>query len=551
MENQAIIEILSEAFIAEAIPDLITTNSDMEIEWIGGKNAKSFLRFKNLAEVFESLHINHYDYESLIRIIKGQNIKIESALNFVNPAGQVFAITFHKREDGNLQFAINEVTDLKKQDIKNKELAKNITTYLSREDIYKKIDDIMIQIREITDHDRLSQDILEVVKKVSRLINNIQINRSLVPKEDESDEAFQDRVNKIQNEIITSDIACLSVEELRDRPYWINFLQERVENGPSDVLENIITFVRNAIPFFVSCPDGKTVYLLNSDYQGEYDSLNELLDTIGNRNTDIDIIVNTIRKAAYKPQIINSWIGDKRYDIIAKPSTFHASWQATFMPREEQRAVIDIATIIHDISNKIFILDYIGQKIGRKESLKKNFDPKKTYAILHNNFAKLELLAKGQEITKTKENILGWFQDIDQYSSSGVNIACSGLEELKDKKVITVPDTMKTSIEQLIENAIQNHAKNINFEVQVQGQILSIQVSDDGQGMSKSQIEKLETVILSEKAISNLSTRENGTGIGILGIAKAVKQIKGGNIMVESEEGEGATFTLTMEIKQE
>lgn len=83
----------------------------------------------------------------------------------------------------------------------------------------------------------------------------------------------------------------------------------------------------------------------------------------------------------------------------------------------------------------------------------------------------------------------------------------------------------------------------ITLRSDVQNDTLIIKVIDTGIGIPE---EKLETIFEPFTQIDNTSSREHdGAGLG-LSISREFARIMGGDLMVESEEGKGTTFTLTI-----
>jgi signal transduction histidine kinase len=72
------------------------------------------------------------------------------------------------------------------------------------------------------------------------------------------------------------------------------------------------------------------------------------------------------------------------------------------------------------------------------------------------------------------------------------------------------------------------------------GGVVIVRVSDDGPGIPQSVQDKLFQPFF--------STKEEGTGLG-LNIAARVLEEHGGRLAVESQEGEGATFIITLPCK--
>jgi signal transduction histidine kinase len=99
----------------------------------------------------------------------------------------------------------------------------------------------------------------------------------------------------------------------------------------------------------------------------------------------------------------------------------------------------------------------------------------------------------------------------------------------------------------LLDNAVKFSAEKENVEVLVKQKIddLVIQIKDHGIGIPRSECEKIfEKFYQGDKAIK-FSSR--GTGLGLT-LVKHTIEAHGGKISVQSEEGQGSTFSLILPI---
>lgn len=96
----------------------------------------------------------------------------------------------------------------------------------------------------------------------------------------------------------------------------------------------------------------------------------------------------------------------------------------------------------------------------------------------------------------------------------------------------------------LVGNAIKFTSEGqVRIFAKPEGEFLTISVEDTGMGIPK---ERQERVFLSfEQGDGSVSRSFGGTGLG-LSITKQLVELHGGHISLESEEGEGATFTFTI-----
>ena len=132
--------------------------------------------------------------------------------------------------------------------------------------------------------------------------------------------------------------------------------------------------------------------------------------------------------------------------------------------------------------------------------------------------------------------------------------------ELKTNFAVDLPDVLygdSGKVKQVITNVLTNAAKytekgEINFNVSCVNNKdkckLIITIKDTGRGIKTEQIDKLFTKF--QRLDEDKNTTTEGTGLG-LAITKRLVEMMGGKIVVQSEYGEGSTFTicLTQEIR--
>jgi two-component system CheB/CheR fusion protein len=101
----------------------------------------------------------------------------------------------------------------------------------------------------------------------------------------------------------------------------------------------------------------------------------------------------------------------------------------------------------------------------------------------------------------------------------------------------------------IVANAIKHTGKGgtIKISAKLKDNKMIIQVKDDGVGMSHEIKEKLFTPQL--KSLSESRKKNKGAGIGLI-LVKGFLEKNGGEIWVESEEGQGATFYFTLPIEK-
>ncbi len=107
----------------------------------------------------------------------------------------------------------------------------------------------------------------------------------------------------------------------------------------------------------------------------------------------------------------------------------------------------------------------------------------------------------------------------------------------------------KDKIEKIITNVFSNALKFtpeggcVNVKVCKNGNTVEISISDNGVGIPKEQLNKIFDRFY--QADNRLSKEYEGTGIG-LALTKELMELHKGKILVESEEGKGTTFTISI-----
>ncbi len=175
-----------------------------------------------------------------------------------------------------------------------------------------------------------------------------------------------------------------------------------------------------------------------------------------------------------------------------------------------------------------------------------------------------EVYERTTTVSTALNNILEW--SMKQFTGKGLNKEIVNLQEIvqeqinlvlynADKKEITIthetsnsssiiiePEHLRIIIRNLISNSVKfsEQGKNIVITYKDSPPFLSIEIKDEGRGMTKSQAESIfDAMGQSERGTLN----EIGTGLG-LSLCKEYMELNGGQIKITSEEGVGTTFTL-------
>lgn len=121
------------------------------------------------------------------------------------------------------------------------------------------------------------------------------------------------------------------------------------------------------------------------------------------------------------------------------------------------------------------------------------------------------------------------------------NISLLGVEEFDDVSVMIDKPRIQQVISILMDNATKYSASGLPIEVHLtkKNRFLSVSIKDEGDGISAAEIENIF------ERFVRFSKHNEGLGLG-LPIAKAIIEAHGGNILVESIQGDGSVFSITL-----
>jgi len=104
---------------------------------------------------------------------------------------------------------------------------------------------------------------------------------------------------------------------------------------------------------------------------------------------------------------------------------------------------------------------------------------------------------------------------------------------------------ISTILRNLISNAIKftNQGGEIAISAEKTAKEIFISVSDNGMGIAPERLEKLFSIGKSDSTLG--TNKEKGTGLGLI-LCKEFVESHGGKIWVESKQGKGSTFYVTL-----
>lgn len=222
-----------------------------------------------------------------------------------------------------------------------------------------------------------------------------------------------------------------------------------------------------------------------------------------------------------------------------------------------------LSNMSHEFKTPLAVINAAIQTINSLYGSEMSPNLKKHIATIHrNSLRQLRLVNNLLDITKYKEGYIklneqnldivfvtnSIIQCIKTYSGQkGVNLEFSS--DLASKFVVIDEDKYERILLNLLSNAIKftPAGKSVYFQLNFENKFVVVTVRDEGIGIPK---EKHEYVFKRFGQVDSSHTRQvEGTGIG-LSLVKSIVAALDGTISLESEVGNGSTFTVTIPIKE-
>jgi signal transduction histidine kinase len=105
------------------------------------------------------------------------------------------------------------------------------------------------------------------------------------------------------------------------------------------------------------------------------------------------------------------------------------------------------------------------------------------------------------------------------------------------------PD-MEHAVENLVRNAVEAGARQIDVRTESEGDAVRVVVADDGHGIPQAQADRLFDPFFTTRRDSG------GTGLG-LSLVHSIVRGHGGTIHVDSSPGKGSRFTIRIPLRKE
>lgn len=159
---------------------------------------------------------------------------------------------------------------------------------------------------------------------------------------------------------------------------------------------------------------------------------------------------------------------------------------------------------------------------------------------------KMEAYSKSTVVSQVVENLYNQFSSMADQKEIAFKVI---VEENVPASIFTDPMRLQQILSNLISNALKfTHQGHVTVTIKRQAGNIWFSVSDSGIGIPK---EKLSLIFEAFQQVDGTTSRKyGGTGLG-LSISRELAHLLSGEISVESEEGKGSIFTLSIPYVEE
>ena len=206
-----------------------------------------------------------------------------------------------------------------------------------------------------------------------------------------------------------------------------------------------------------------------------------------------------------------------------------------------------VAEITHEIKNPLIMIGGFARQLIRVSGDKNNLDK---LNIIAEEVKRLENLLTDLREFYLPKPIVSEPVNIEELSHEVYSLVRNDLKkkhirsklEIGQKALLVSGDAgrLKQVFLNLVKNSIEamESGGNLSIRTTLSGDQVKITVTDDGLGIPKEDIEKIFSPFF--------TTKRHGTGLGLCVSKRIVEDHKGSSFTVESKEGKGTTFEISL-----
>lgn len=321
----------------------------------------------------------------------------------------------------------------------------------------------------------------------------------------------------------------------------------------ADQMRYALSFVQNAASTLVVSPTKGRIFALNGPAaEREFSSIEDFVRALGVEENSTRTAVDFFAKLEHEPVMGVFALGGENVEAWGRPGMY-GGWQAMIMSGAVQG--VDVRGLFHGLKNLLLHLQVLYVVNTRADVVQVRDGLSETAEKIQSRLKDLDAVAKtGHRVHRqVEESVAQWLKaaqrvgvELGGPKGGGVEVACDGV----DRTVYTsAPSEMEDTFEELVRNAFQHGAKTVRVDAMGKGDHLCMQVTDDGPGMADDKLIQVQRVLKTRAYEADLTTRENGTGNGLLAAANAVSRFVDGQLSVDhGPGGRGVQVSISMKL---
>jgi two-component sensor histidine kinase len=313
------------------------------------------------------------------------------------------------------------------------------------------------------------------------------------------------------------------------------------------------SFVQNAASIMLISPSPQRFFALNGQAaQKEFATVESLVRAIGVEENSTQTAVAFFDGIKDLPALGLFSVDGSNVEAWGRPGLY-GGWQAMLLPSAGAVASggVDVRGLFHGLKNLLLHLQVLYVVNTRADVDQVQEGLRSTIEKIQDRLSDLETVAKTghRDQLQVKETVAQWLAAAERVQGEvegEVEIISDGMENI----VFTcAPSEMEDTLEELVRNAFEHGAGHVSVGAMIKGDHVCMHVTDDGKGMAPDKLGHVREVLKTRRYDVSLTTRQDGTGNGLLAAANAVSRFVDGQLCVDSgPDGRGVKVTISMKL---
>ena len=314
-------------------------------------------------------------------------------------------------------------------------------------------------------------------------------------------------------------------------------------------LKQSYDFVQNDVNAMVISPRAGCIFMLNGAAGGqEFSSIEDFVRAIEVEENSTSTAVDFFASLTTKPALGLFSMAGQNVEAWGRPGLY-GGWQAMLAPSTGHG--VDVRGLFHGLKNLLLHLQvlYVVGTVSDIDQVREGLtDAGQKIRQRLNSLRNIARTGR-RAMPMAKETVGQWLESV-RHLNIGADAALlveqSGVDEVT---FMASPGVMEDTLEEVVRNAFQHGAGRVTVAAMAHGDHLCINIQDDGRGMTEEKLKQVRHVINSGDYDARLSTREDGTGNGLLAAAIAVSHFVDGRLNINhGPSGQGVEIEISMKL---